>query len=76
MKAYLSLRLIHHHSMETYGGTEAELHAFLISALDGGQWSPSRPGRSNPEDGTPVFKGGLRARLNSMGKSEEFLFFP
>ena len=26
-------------------GVEAQLHSFLTSALDGGEWSASRPGR-------------------------------
>jgi hypothetical protein len=30
--------------MKTYG----EVESFLISALDGGEWSASRPGRSTP----------------------------
>jgi hypothetical protein len=29
--------------MKTYWGVEVQLHAFLISALDGGEWSASRP---------------------------------
>jgi hypothetical protein len=28
-------------------------HAFLTSALDGGQWSASRPGRFTPEEWAP-----------------------
>jgi hypothetical protein len=28
--------------MKTYGALEIELHAFLTSALDGGEWSASR----------------------------------
>jgi hypothetical protein len=31
--------------MKTYWGVEVEVHIFLTSALDGGQWSASRPGR-------------------------------
>jgi hypothetical protein len=30
--------------MKTYGGVEVYLHAFLTSALDGSEWSASRPG--------------------------------
>jgi hypothetical protein len=30
--------------MKTYWGVELQLHAFLISALDGGEWSTSGPG--------------------------------
>jgi hypothetical protein len=31
--------------MNTYGGVEILLLAFLISARDGGEWSDSRPSR-------------------------------
>jgi hypothetical protein len=31
--------------METYGGADVYIHVFLISALVGGEWSASRPGR-------------------------------
>jgi hypothetical protein len=34
--------------MKTYGEVEVLLHAFLTSALDGGEWSASRPGRFIP----------------------------
>jgi hypothetical protein len=38
--------------MKTYGGMEVQLHVFFTSALDGGEWSASRSGRSNPSEGT------------------------
>jgi len=31
--------------MKTYGRVELKLHSFLTLALDGGEWSVSRPGR-------------------------------
>jgi hypothetical protein len=34
--------------MKTCGGMEVYLHHFLTSALDGGEWSASRPGRFTP----------------------------
>jgi hypothetical protein len=34
--------------MKTYGRMEVQLHTFLISALDGHEWSVSRPGRLSP----------------------------
>jgi len=37
-----------HHAMKTYGGVELWLYAFITSALDGGEWSSSRPGRFTP----------------------------
>jgi hypothetical protein len=30
--------------MKVYWGVEVELHLFLASALDGGEWSASSPG--------------------------------
>jgi hypothetical protein len=35
-------------------GVEVYLHAFLTSALDGGEWSVSRPGRFTPREIPPV----------------------
>jgi hypothetical protein len=32
---------------------KAELHAFISSALDGGEWSASRPGRFTPREKAP-----------------------
>jgi hypothetical protein len=29
--------------MKTYGGEEVEIQVFIILALDGGEWSASRP---------------------------------
>jgi hypothetical protein len=31
--------------MKTYGGVDVQIHVFLTSALVGGDWSASRPGR-------------------------------
>jgi hypothetical protein len=47
-KVKLSLCLTKYHAMKTYWGVEVQLHAFLISALDGGEWSASRTGRFDP----------------------------
>jgi hypothetical protein len=43
----LSLCLTKYHAMKTYWGLEVEVHA-LTSALGGGEWSASRPGRFTP----------------------------
>jgi hypothetical protein len=40
--------------MKAYGGVDVLIHIFLISALDGGEWSASRPGRFTPGKGPPV----------------------
>lgn len=43
------------HAMKESGeGVEVWLHAFLTSALDGGEWSAFRPGRFIPGERTPV----------------------
>jgi hypothetical protein len=39
--------------MKTYGGVEVYIHAFLSSAIDGGELSASRPGRFTPEEIPP-----------------------
>jgi len=40
--------LIKHNAMKKYERKEAELHKFLLSALDAGEWSASRPGYFTP----------------------------
>jgi hypothetical protein len=40
--------LIKHHTIQVYVGVNVWLHAFLTSALDGGEWSASRPGHFPP----------------------------
>jgi hypothetical protein len=40
--------------MKTYGGVEIQPHAFLTSALDGGEWLASRPGHFTPRETAPV----------------------
>jgi hypothetical protein len=41
--------------MKAYWGAEVYLHAFLSSALDGGEWSALRPGRFTPREMAPCF---------------------
>jgi hypothetical protein len=48
-----SLCLAKHHAMKTYWGVEVQLHAFLAWALDGSEWSTSRPGRFTPRERAP-----------------------
>jgi len=33
------------HTVKAYGAVEVLLHLLLALSLDGGEWSPSRPGR-------------------------------
>jgi hypothetical protein len=56
------------------------IHIFLTSALGGGEWSASRPGRSNPGERAPVthWVGGWvdhRAGLDDVEK-RKFLTLP
>jgi hypothetical protein len=59
--------------MKAYGGMDAYIHIFLTSALVGGKWSASRPGRFNPGErahGTHWIGGwvGPRAGLDDVEK--------
>jgi hypothetical protein len=40
--------------MKIYGGVDVFTHIFLTSALVGGQWSASRPGRFTPGERAPA----------------------
>jgi hypothetical protein len=73
VKVKLSLRLTKHHAMKTYWGVEVQLHACLTSALDGDEWSASRPGRLTPRKRAPGIHWiggwvGPRAVLGTMVK--------
>jgi len=39
----VNLCLTKYHAKKKYEGVEVQLHAFLISALDGGEYSASHP---------------------------------
>jgi hypothetical protein len=39
--------------MKEYGGVDVQIHIFLTSALAGGEWSASRPGRFTPREKAP-----------------------
>jgi hypothetical protein len=65
--------LIKRHAMKTYGEWRYSSTHFLTSALDGGEWSASRPGRFTPKEkaaGTHRIGGwvGPRAVLDAMVK--------
>jgi hypothetical protein len=66
--------------MKTYGGVDVYIHTFLTSALDGGEWSASRPCRFTPGErapGTHWIGGwvGSRAGLNDV-EGRKFLILP
>jgi hypothetical protein len=59
--------------MKAYVGVDVEIHIFLTSALVGGEWSTSRPGRFTPGErasGTHWIGGwvDLRAGLDDVEK--------
>jgi hypothetical protein len=37
--------------MKAYGEVDVQIHIFLASALAGGEWSASCPGRFTPREG-------------------------
>jgi hypothetical protein len=45
---YLRCETVHLHAMKLYEGVEVQLHSFLTSTIDGGEWSASRLGRFAP----------------------------
>jgi hypothetical protein len=66
--------------MKTYGGMDVYIQAFLTSALVGGEWSDSLPGRFTPGErapGTHWIGGwmGPRAGLDDLEKTK-FLTLP
>jgi hypothetical protein len=66
---------------EAYWGVELQLHAFLTSALDGGEWSTSRSGCFTPGEralGTRLIGGwvGPRAILDAVAKRKDPIFAP
>jgi hypothetical protein len=66
--------------MKAYGGLDVEIHIFLSSALVGGEWSPSHPGRFTPEERASDIHWirrwvGPRAGLDDV-KKRKFLTLP
>jgi hypothetical protein len=73
IKVKLSLYLIKHYAMKTYGRVKVQLHDFLTSALDGGELSASRPGCFTLRGKSPRYPldrrlGGPPSRSGSCGE--------
>jgi hypothetical protein len=47
------------HAIKAYGGAEVQLHSFIISALDGREWSTSCPGHFTRERTTAPIEQGV-----------------
>jgi hypothetical protein len=54
VKSLYFFLLTEHHTMKAYWEVEVYLHAFVTSALHGGEWSASRPDRFTPMERSPV----------------------
>jgi hypothetical protein len=73
----LSLCLIKHHSLDTCGGIEVYLHAFVTSTPDVGRWSASCTGHFSLRERAPSTQCieqlvGSKTSLNSMEKRNLF----
>jgi hypothetical protein len=64
-RVVLVLFLIEHHTMKAYWESGGIAHALLTSALDGGEWSASLPGRFTPRERERV--------IYTVGNPEEVL---
>jgi hypothetical protein len=66
--------------MKAYWGAKVYLHSFLTSAVDGIDWSASRPGRLSPGKG-PTFPlvrrlGGPQSRSGCGGEEKNSQLLP
>jgi hypothetical protein len=73
-KVFPVLYLIKHCAMKTSGGRGCIDPPFLTSALDGGEWSASRPGRFTPRERNPCthwigVRVDLKAGLDAVKKN-------
>jgi hypothetical protein len=60
----MTLCLIKHRAMKTYGAVEVQLLAFLTSALSGGEWSLSRPGRFTAGERVPRLDAAEKTKIH------------
>jgi hypothetical protein len=64
-----------HYAIKTRDAVHVQLHIFLTSALDGGEWSASRPGRCTPGKRAPRYPfdrklGGPQNRAGRHGEEK------
>jgi hypothetical protein len=61
--------------MKTYGGVDVQIHIYLTSALVGGEWSASRPGRFTLGERDPIvhFIGGWVGNGDGLDDVEKIL---
>jgi hypothetical protein len=52
-RSYSKVKVIKHYAMKAYEGVDVYIHVFLTSALVGGEWLASRPGRFTPGERDP-----------------------
>jgi hypothetical protein len=69
VKVKFSLRLITQHFVETYERMGVKFSKYLTSALGGGAWSASRPGRITTVETNPVSTAGTCMGPSWMGVS-------
>jgi hypothetical protein len=67
-------KLIKHHAMKRYGGSGSTIPPFLTSALDGGEWSASRPLYLREKRGRRL--GGPHSRYGYCGVEKNILPLP
>jgi hypothetical protein len=75
VKFYLCFFLTKHHAMKAYWGSRGIAPRFLISALDGGQWSASCHSRFTPQGKNPWYPldtkvGGPQSRSGHGGEEK------
>jgi hypothetical protein len=73
----VAVLLTEHHPWRRIGGVDMPFHVFLTSALDGGEWSASRPGQFTPtlsgrENDDTVFAPQRLKQITKYTKVEPF----